>query len=269
MKNSAVGDQWIAEMCRLNPMKKLDSGAILTGPVRLSFTDAVFEAKPQMKGKAESGIKYQVSLLFPPQSVQSLQILWDEYFRICKEEFSSSYVSSSNSYVGLDESVIDQGKKANLDGYTPGCWYTKVSANPEYKPAVVDSMCNPITDRGRVYPGAWAIAAINPYASGKNTPRKGPRFGFGALMMVGDDTRLGGGGVDAQTAFKDVNVQAPMAATAAFGQALQAPQPGQQMGAGGGQAAINTIYGQSPDQQALAPALTPAQQWAKDNGVPF
>src|SRR5690606_14872529 len=46
-----------------------------------------------------------------------------------------------------------------------------------------------------VYPGVWAICAINRYTF--NDPRKkGVAFGLQSVMIIGDDTALGGGAPD-------------------------------------------------------------------------
>jgi hypothetical protein len=121
---------------------------------------------------------------------------------------------------------------------------------------VVDRNNNGIIDPSRVYPGVWAIVAVNPYASGKNFARKGPRFGLQAIQLIADDTNLAGSPPDPKTLFAGVNITPPVTAPAAgFGAA-----PPQIPGQGGQQAGIAQFYppgGGQPPQAAPAPLNVP------------
>lgn len=263
MRDSVVGDAWIREMCAANPVQLVlndkgePNGNLLSGPVRLTFCDALFTAKPQMRSQPNSPIKFWTGILFTPFSV--LDVLWAEYYRIAASDFADCY--NNGQYYGIDNPVYDQGSKMKFQGYTPGCMALNATSN--YKPPVVDIRNNPITDESKVYPGVWAIVALNAYPSGKNTPRKGPRFGLQTVMIVGDDKPLAGGAPDPRAQFKGVNVKPPTAVpAAAFGQGVQTP--GQRPGVGafypppppGGAAAAFAPPGAPPPPMAPPPLGT-------------
>lgn len=227
MRDSVVGDQWIQEMCRLNPVSRivgddgLPNGNILTGPVRLAFCDSLFDAKPKMKSDPNSKLGFGCTVLFTPYA--DMTIFWEEYYRICAADFSQFYNPAGQSY-NVDNPIYDQGTKSQYGGFTTGCWATNTSSN--YKPPIVDMRNNPITDPSKVYPGVWALVAVNPYASGKGKPKKGPRFGLQTIMVIADDTPLAGGAPDPRAQFRGVQVKPPVGVpSAAFGQPV-APPPG-------------------------------------------
>lgn len=221
MRKSIVGDDWIREMCRLNPVQRIvddkgvPTGNILSGPLRLSFCDTLMEAGPMMKSDPKSRLGHASALLFTPFT--DFTIFWEEYYRIAAADFANCYDAASRQYYGIDNPLIDQGNKASkYEGYTPGLLMTNTSS--QYKPAIVNGQMMPVTDPSKVYAGVWAIVSLNAYASGKGQPKKGPRFGLQTVMLIGDDTNLGGGAPDPRTQFKGVNVKPPVAVPAqAFG----------------------------------------------------
>lgn len=203
MKNSQVGDQWIQDMSRLNPVQRVvdDKGSvtdsILSGPVRLAFTDSLFTAKPQMKKDPTSKLKHSVTMLFTPYTV--FDLYWEDYYKVAASDFASHYNPEARQYYGLDNPIYDQGTKMKYPGFTPGLMAMNVSSN--FKPHIVDPQGNLIVDERRVYPGVWAIVATNRYASGKQAPRKGPRFGLQTIMIIGDDAVLASGAPDPKMQF--------------------------------------------------------------------
>lgn len=227
MKDSQVGDAWIAEACRQNPVQQVlnadgtPTGNWLTGPVRLNFCDSLFELKPQMKNDPNSALKASLMCMFTPYT--NMQPFYDEYYRVAQTEFAEYWNPAMQQYVGIDNPITDQGFKAHkYMGFTPGLMCTTMSSF--YLPPVVDIRGNPIIDQKKVYPGVWAIVAFNTYASGKKFPKKGPRFGLQTVMIIGDDKSLMGGGADPRTQFKAVTVTAPVAiAPGGFGKPNQPP----------------------------------------------
>ena len=55
----------------------------------------------------------------------------------------------------------------------------------------VDARLAPIVDPNKVYPGVWAICTIRSFAYDKGVNR-GVSFGLQAVMIVADDTNIGG-----------------------------------------------------------------------------
>jgi len=128
---------------------------------------------------------------------------------------------------GIESPWHDQMKKAHqYKGYTPGAWFFNVGTY--FQPRIVDTAMNDIIDPKRVYPGVWAILAVNPYEYGKikrqGPTKKGVSFGLQSTVIIGDDEVLGGGGVDPKKAFAGINIQANVDVGKAFG-GLMNPGP--------------------------------------------
>lgn len=213
MRDSIVGDSWIQQTMQNAPLSRIinpdtgqPTGDILTGPVRLSFIDLI--ELPQKKPGDSNEPKYKATLLFPPGT--DFSILYEEYYKICGQTFPEYYDAQTGQYHGLTSPFRSQSEKLKFPGYTPDCVFMNVSSR--FKPAIVDTMHNPIVDPSRVYPGVWAICAINAYGYGKNPPqpKKGINFGIQNVMIIGDDTKLAGGGPDPKKQFAGVQVNAPV-----------------------------------------------------------
>lgn len=200
LRDSIVGDAWIQQSLQAVPIQRVldaatgePTGDILTGPVRLSFCD-LFQL-PKAKPGAENP-KYGTTILFSP--LHDLQILHDEYYAICAAKFADKYDAASQQYYGVRSPFRDQGEKLKFGGYTPGSIF--MSCSSQFKPPVVDARGNPIIDPSKVYPGVWAICAINAY--GYDAPQnKGVAFGLQSVMLIGDDTMLAGGPPDPNATF--------------------------------------------------------------------
>lgn len=199
MKDSIVGDDWIRQMMQTVPPQKVTgpdglwTGDILSGPVRLSWAHLFKLAE---KSAMNQNPKFEATLLFPAGTDMSL--FYEEYYRIAGEKFQSFW--NGQQYVGLHSPFHDQGEKFKYDGYMNGSIYFKASSN--FKPPVVTPVpgdpnrFNPVVDEAKVYPGVWAIVAMNCFASGLNQgpqAKKGPAFGLQSVVIIGEDQNLGGG----------------------------------------------------------------------------
>lgn len=210
VKDSIVGDNWIYQTAQAVPIQRVidektgqPTGDILTGPVRLAF-DNLFELPPVTATMTNP--KFGASLLFSPYADFSL--LYEEYYAICAREFSEYYDPTSQQYVGLHSPFRDQREKIKFGGFTPGCIF--ITSTSKFKPPVIDARRNPIVDKSKVYPGVWAICAVNAYAY-KDPRKKGVAFGLQSVMIIGDDTKFGGGAPDPTKTFGGVaNVAAPI-----------------------------------------------------------
>lgn len=208
MRDSIVGDAWIQQTAQAVPMQRIldehgqPTGDILTGPVRIVF-DNLFDL-PQATATMQNP-KFGATLLFTPFA--DFTIMYEEYYRVCGAMFSSYWDQQSQQYHGLHSPFRNQSEKLKFGGFTPNLVFT--AATSKFKPPVVDARYNPIVDKSKVYPGVWGICAVNAY--GYNDPRKkGVAFGLQSVMIIGDDTRLGGGPADPKAQFKGVNVAAPI-----------------------------------------------------------
>lgn len=207
VRNSIVGDEWIRQAMQAVPPQKVMkegkwTGEILSGPVRLAFMD-LFKLPPVTKDRQNP--KFGATLLFPPGTDMSL--FYEEYYRICQEKFPNHW--NGQQYVGLHSPFHDQGEKFKYDGFTTGCVY--LTAGSQFKPPVVTPIpgdpnnFNPVTDESKVYPGIWAVVALNAYAYGVNATgpqKKGPGFGIQSVVILADDTNLAAGAkADPKAAF--------------------------------------------------------------------
>lgn len=214
VRDSIVGDNWIYQTSQQVPIQRVigddgqPTGDILTGPVRLSWPD-LFEL-PKATAQIQNP-KYGSVLMFTPYA--DFAIIYEEYYVALSRDFGSLYEPTTQQYYGVHSPFRDQAEKAQAyQGYTPGCVFMTCSS--QFKPPVVDARGNPIVDHSKVYPGVWAICSIKPYAYGKDAKgptKKGIGFGLQTVMLIGDDTNLGGGAAaDPKATFKGVQVQAPI-----------------------------------------------------------
>lgn len=194
VKDSIVGDNWIYQTAQAVPIQRVidektgqPTGDILTGPVRLAF-DNLFELPPVTATMTNP--KFGASLLFTPYA--DFSVLYEEYYAVCAREFPEYW--DGQQYSGLHSPFRDQREKIKFGGFTPGCLF--ITSTSKFKPPVVDTRYNPIVDRSKVYPGVWAICAVNAYAY-KDPRKKGVAFGLQSVMIIGDDTKFGGGAPDA------------------------------------------------------------------------
>lgn len=238
VKDSIVGDAWITQTAQACPVHRKigdngqPTGDILTGPVRLAFVDDLWDGSkpdPSNPGKAQT---FSATLLFTP--LADFKIFYEEYYAELAERFASYYNPHMNppQYVGVHSPFHDQAEKANkYMGYTPGCVF--LNSGSQYKPPIVDIRGNPIVDKNKIYPGVWAICGVKryTYGIGKNPqPKKGVAFGLQTVMLIGDDTRFGGGAPDAKEMFSGINITAPIVRPDALASMPQggppAPGPG-------------------------------------------
>lgn len=210
MRDSIVGDNWIYNTAQAVPVQRVmdektgePTGDVLTGPVRLAF-ETLFEL-PQPT-QSTPNPKFGASLLFTPYA--DFSIFYEEYYAACAAEFSDHYDAASGQYYGLHSPFRDQGEKLKFGGYTPGLIF--MTCTSKFKPPVVDARGNPIVDKSKVYPGVWAICAVNKYTY-KDPRKKGVGFGLQSVMIIGDDTKLGGGAPDPNKTFAAAKgaIQAP------------------------------------------------------------
>lgn len=233
MNHSKVGDAWIREACLANPVQFINDANgnptqnISSGPVRLAFCDPLTTPRvPQNNPQGKP--KYGTMALYTPFT--DFSIFYAEYYRLCAAVFPEYYVAQYQQYSGLHSPFNDQANKLKYHGFTPGLTYMNHTSN--FKTQIVDVNSNPIVDPARIYPGVWAILALNAYAYGKSPPqpKKGVAFGLQGVMIIGDDEMLAGGGIDPRVAFQGVNVKPPAVAPGALmnmaGGQGQPPQPG-------------------------------------------
>lgn len=221
-RNSRVTADWIRNACTFNPVKKLldpatgqFAGNYSTGPVRLSWTQHLFKAQKGDDGNE----KFSVTALFPPGvDLTPLIVAANE---AGYQGYPDNMTAGGFQWAGLQSPWHDQLEKANkYKGYTPGAWY--FNAGTYFAPRIVDPNMNDIVDEKRVYPGVWAILAVNAYPYGHRPKpgrptKKGVSFGLQSTVIICDDEVLGGGGLDPKKAFAGINIEHTTSIAASFG----------------------------------------------------
>lgn len=220
---------FLEQLIRENPVKAvLDSktgqpnGNFLTGPVRLSWTKQLFEPRKDDSGSD----KYGCAILWPLGV--DVTIIAQAVQQTAAVGFPANMGPGGFNWAGLKTPFHDQGEKSSqFAGYLPGAYFFNTSS--KFKPVIVDARMNPIVEESRVYPGVWALAAVNPYSFNNKT--KGVGLGLQSLMIIADDNNVGKGkAANPQQDFANINITADTSVAAAFGQApgVVMPMPGQQ-----------------------------------------
>lgn len=203
-------DEWIARVWKDNPCVQLGNGEIRTGPVRLGFCNVLERPKPGADGKERA---YGVVLLFPDTALLGPEPLKPFHAAMAAlyKEKAPAALTNPKLREKYHNPLKDQGtfldKKTGdaYAGFVEG--RVAISANSsQTKPLVVDQRGAPITDKARVYSGAWALAALMPGWI-KATENPGPTFYLQSLMIVADDDSLGGVGTsNPQVSFAGVKI---------------------------------------------------------------
>jgi len=224
MRDSRMPADWITRSVTTNPIRRLEDGTFVTCPVRLAFAYLFKAQKRQRDDGGDAAESFNCTLLFPPGAdVQINATLWPAWVAACKEKFPRNWGQDGAPF-GLHWPFHDCAQAQQYSGYTPGLMY--VAVNSQFKPQVVDTAVNPIVDENRVYPGVWAIVKMNLYTY--ENRKKGAGFGLQNVMIIGDDTRLAGGGSDPKKDFEGVSVDAHYDPASAFagGNGGTPPPPG-------------------------------------------
>lgn len=200
VRDSIVGDAWIQQTQANVPVqRRLDengqpTGDILTGPVRLAFCDLLELPQPTADSPNP---KYGCTIMFPPNA--DMTLFYEDYNALCAQHFADHFANGA--YHGVHSPFHDQAEKLKFSGFTAGCVY--VNASTQFKPPVVDAQFNPIIEASKVHAGVWAICSVNMYKF-DNPKKKGISVGLQNVMIIGDDTNLGGGAPDSSKVFAGV-----------------------------------------------------------------
>lgn len=215
MRDTNMPEEWVKRMWAKYPCVKLANGDIRTGPVRLSFPN-ILKPGPAQDGKEP---RYGAVLLFP-RGVD-LSVLKTEMLEVAKAKWPDVGKPGGPKLFNpiRDQDVDGKGREGEADryaGYEKGCM--RIGANASRPPPVVDAHMAPIVDESRVYPGVWAIVTLRCYPF-ETQGNKGPTFGLQAVMLVADDTNIGGtGSANPNEAFAGIEIEpGDINADAAFG----------------------------------------------------
>lgn len=196
MEDTNMTREWIERQWARNPCAKLSNGDVRTGPVRLSFPHLFKPGKP-IPPNTEG--KHGSSLLFPVGA--DVSVLVKEAGDCAKAKWGA------NMPRGLKSPLLKQDDDADrYGGFEEGGILVRATANQKVQ--VVDRNLAPVVDEALVYPGVWAIVTLRAFAYDKGV-NKGVSFGLQNVMLIADDTNLGGtAAANPRDAFAGVQVEA-------------------------------------------------------------
>lgn len=189
---------WIQRNWAKMPCTLLPDGNIRTGPVRLSFPHLFKAQAPMEPGGKE---KYSATFLFPIGV--DLSLLKDAAGDTAKERWPNALDLIKSGQ--LHSPFRDQKDKLQFEGYVAGA--TFLTCTGERKPLVTDTRGAPIVEERLIYPGAWVLGIIRPFAFDAKM-KKGISFGLQGVIKIADDKELGGGGVDIGAAVAGIEIDA-------------------------------------------------------------
>lgn len=171
-------------------MKTVLSNTHLTvGAVRLSFVN-IFEPR----GFEGADPKYSVTILIDKKEETSIAVLSD--IKKAIENAKNTAIEKGKFSKGFPKNgrtpLKDGDAELNSDGAPkhPGYYYIVASSNVGNPPSVVSKDKMPITDKGEVYGGCYAVVSLNFY--GYDTPaNKGVSCGLNHLMKVAGGEAFG------------------------------------------------------------------------------
>lgn len=239
MSKSVIPDDWLLNaLAQVPPGKPImnaagqPAGTMLTGPVRLAFTNSLFTPQKQDSDDGgESKSKFSVVALFPPPSICNLTTLWQAWRARSVQDFPQ-HVDSAGNPAGLYNPFRMQDERIKYDGFNAGSYFLTLGSN--FKPPIVDNLQNPIVDERAAHSGCWGICSVGLYKFEYHHPKtravmkRGVNFGLQSVMIISSDTNLGAGGsADPSQEFKGLMLSKPIDVAGAFG--VPQAAPGQSM----------------------------------------
>jgi hypothetical protein len=151
---------------------------LITPAFRVSFPH-VFEPNEDAK-TAKGKPKYQVSLLFPPDT--DLKAMKKMAEAAVKDKWGD------NPPKRIKTPFLDAGDY-EYDGYEKG--WTLVRCSTVQKPEIIDGAKQPLAESD-FYPGCWARASVRAFCWEDDKGGKGVSFGFMNLQKLKDDESFSG-----------------------------------------------------------------------------
>lgn len=161
---------------------------VVTGKVRLSFPH-LFEP---YSIDGEQDPKYSVMLLIPKSDKATYNALRAAEKQAAENGKATKF--GGKIPANLASIIKDGDEDGTAEDYPEreGHYYMTVSADPKYRPGVVDRNVQPIMDQTEVYSGVYAKVSVTafPYTFGS---KKGISFGLNNVQIIGGGESLGGG----------------------------------------------------------------------------
>lgn len=184
---------------------------VTTPPVRLSFTDSLFEPRPKDPKNPNSDKVFSCLILLPkgfdlaPLKAAMAAAIKDKFG---DKKLSPEKMAPYGNPIYKAEVKRDEETGELPPGMEEGGYY--ISVSNRFQPQVVDRQAQPITDKNKLYSGCYGSVHLNAYAwdyGGK----WGVSLGVEAVQFVRDGERLGGRR-PATDVFKPLEGAAPLAA---------------------------------------------------------
>ena len=218
MNHSKMTDEWIAAALEANPIRIASNGNIITCPVRIQFAGINEPMKPMRDDDDNQNRepKYGCTPLFPPAALAGIErVIKPKLLALAKVTHEDRF-DAQGEPLNLHFPFRRQDEKLDQQGFTPGGLFCNVSS--KFKPAIVDTAMNEITDPSRIYNGVWAILALNTY-SFTTKLKRGVSLGIQMFMVYADDQKLVSKKADPKATFAGVKkIDAAFSADAAFGE---------------------------------------------------
>ena len=225
MEDTNMTAEWIKRAWEKNPCAKLSNGDVRTGPVRLSFPQLFKPGKDRIINGVTVPGKYGAVLLFP--SGADLSVLRAEATKVALGKWPTAGQPGGPKLFNpiRDQDIDGKGQPGEADryaGYVKG--NMRIGANANQRVQVVDRNLAPVVDETKAYPGVWAIVTLGCFTF-EQQGNKGPTFGLQNVMLVADDTNIGGtAAANPREAFAGVSIEpGDIDADKAFGEGEKAP----------------------------------------------
>lgn len=227
MHDSNMSPEWISRAWKQNPCVKLDNGDVRTGPVRLSFPNLLSPAKRKAGDDPDKADQYGAVLLFPLGA--DISVLRKEMRDVALAKWpTAGQPGGPKLFNPIRDQDLDgkgqPGESERYAGYVKGAM--RIGANANRKIQVVDRSLAPVIDEDDCYPGVWAIVTLRCFTF-ERQGQKGPTFGLQNVMLVAEDTNIGGTATaNPRDAFAGVTVEpGDIDADKAFGEGSHTSEP--------------------------------------------
>lgn len=166
---------------------------VVTNKVRLSFPHLF---TPYSMNPEKDAAKYSVMLLIPKSDKATMKAIYEA-------EKEAAELGKNTKFGGkipanLASIIKDGDEDGSAEDYPEreGMYYMTISADPKFKPGIVDKDVNEVLDQSEVYSGVYAKVSMTafPYKYGDGPGgKKGVSFGLNNVQVLAEGDSLAGG----------------------------------------------------------------------------
>lgn len=175
---------------------KTAAGTTVTPKGRMSYAQYIL--KPSDKKTKKGDDKYQLTMLYPPES--DLTLLKNDAKELVAKDFANF---PEHKKASLKSPFLDAYQKTGDERFKG---WTMLRLSTKTKPAIVDARNNPVSDESEVYSGRWAQVSVRAgsYGTEQGAESWGVSFFLSNVMLLDHDESLGGGRVNPENEFAPV-----------------------------------------------------------------